>query len=274
MTMWVGGVLRRERAIVATCLALLCVLAWLYLLAGAGMTSPVWGPATANPDSSMTMGEVRPGGVDWPTGLWLTTIAMWWTMMVAMMTPSAAPTILLFDRVHRKALGVVGEPEAAELAPTGAFAAGYLLIWLGFSVLAATLHWALQDSGLISSHAMASQSRRLSAAIPIVAGLYQFTPAQALCLRHCRAPADFLTRHWSPGPAGALRLGVRHGAYCAGCCWTLMLLLFVGGVMNLAWIAALSLLVAGQKLVHGGFWIARAVGLALIAWGLWSLVGR
>jgi predicted metal-binding membrane protein len=193
---------------------------------------------------------------------------MWGAMMVAMMTPSAAPAILLYARVHRHA---AAQDHARGLAPSGVFAAGYLLVWLVFSVGAAVAQWALQEAGLVSSGMLSSQSRWLSGGLLIAAGLYQLSPLQTVCLTHCRSPAEFLSRQWRPGRLGALGLGVQHGAYCVGCCWALMLLLFVGGVMNLAWIAGLTLVVLAQKLLPGGLWIGRAGGAALIAWGLWTL---
>src|SRR5205807_1669049 len=122
------------------------------------------------------------------------------------------------------------------------------LVWLCFSVAAAGLHWGLERTGLLSGAMMGSQSKWLSGAVLIAAGLYQLSPPHDVCLAHCRAPADFLSRHWLPGVAGAVRLGALHGAFCVGCCWLLMALLFVGGVMNLAWIAALTLLVVAEKL--------------------------
>jgi predicted metal-binding membrane protein len=205
----------------------------------------------------------------WSAGFWALGVAMWWTMMVAMMVPSAAPTILLFGQVRRRALA---QGQSAGLAPVGIFAAGYLLVWFGFSLLALVAQWALQRNGLISPAGMASQSRWLSAGVLIGAGLYQLSPFQNVCLNHCRSPAAFLSRHWQAGTWGALRLGVLHGAYCVGCCWMLMALLFVGGVMNLAWIAGLTLLILAEKLLPGGRWIGRACGAALLAWGVATVV--
>ena len=217
------------------------------------------------PGMAMPASSVSPS---WSLGVWLTAVAMWSAMMVAMMTPSAAPTILLYARVHRGAArGGLGS-----VAPTNAFAAGYLMVWLFFSIAAAGLQWALQDMGLVSATKMGSHSKGLSAAVMIAAGLYQFTTVHSLCLRHCRAPAAFLARHWRPGSGGAARLGVIHGTYCVGCCWVLMVLLFVGGVMNLAWIAALTLLVLAQRLAPGGVWVGRAAGAVLIAWGVATLM--
>jgi predicted metal-binding membrane protein len=206
---------------------------------------------------------MEPPTAGWSPGDWALTVAMWWTMMVAMMAPSAAPTILLYGRVNRHALA---QGQAAGLAPTAAFAAGYLLVWLGFSVAAAALQWGLERTALASAM-VGSQSRWLSGAVLAAAGLYQLSPLKNVCLSHCRSPAAFLSRHWRPGALGAVRLGALHGAFCVGCCWMLMALLFVGGVMNLAWIAALTLLVVAEKLVPGGRWVARASGLAMFAWG-------
>lgn len=277
----VERLLRRERAVTLLALAALCALAWTYLLEGAGlghaagdMTTLSLFPHAAAPGPAMNMpgmetaaATVRPGA--WSPAAWALTVGMWWTMMVAMMAPSAAPTVLLYGRVRRCALA---QGQKAGLAPSGAFVAGYLLVWLGFSIAAAALHWGLERTGLLSATMMGSQSRWLSAAVLLAAGLYQLSPLQNLCLAHCRSPAAFLSRHWRPGPTGAVRLGVLHGAYCVGCCWLLMGLLFVGGVMNLAWIAALTLLVMAEKLLPGGRWIGRACGAVLIAWAAATLL--
>lgn len=276
------SLLRRERTIVAAGLALLCALAWLYLLTGAGLgvsardmtTLSLFPHRAAQAMDGMDMrdmpGMAMPAPPTWGPGRWALTTAMWWTMMVAMMTSSAAPTILLYGQVRRHA--VAQGQAAVALAPTGAFTAGYLLVWFGFSTGAAALQWSLERSGLLSSTMMASQSRWLSAALLIGAGAYQLSPLKGVCLRHCRSPAAFLSRHWRAGASGAIRLGALHGAYCVGCCWLLMALLFIGGAMNLAWIAALTLLVLAEKLVPGGPWIGRAAGALLAAWGLATLL--
>ena len=185
-----------------------------------------------------------------------TVLAMWWVMMVAMMIPAAAPTILLYAHVHRHANG----PQSAP--PTGAFLAGYLACWVGFALVAAGL-----QSRLVSPMSMTLASRDAAGALLIAVGLYQLTPFKSACLKRCRSPARFLSRHFEPGPTGAFRLGVLHGSYCVGCCWLLMALLFVGGVMNLIWVTTLTLLVAAEKLLPGGLWLARIAGIALIVWG-------
>ncbi len=274
-------VLRHERLVTAGGLAVLSGLAWVYLIGGAGMGMSAWEMTTlslfphkaalaANPMASMSMAEMpsmRPP--DWDAGRWALTTAMWWVMMIAMMTPSAAPTVLLYGRVQRTA---AAQGRAHGLAPTWSFVAGYLLIWLGFSLAAAGLHWGLEREGLISAGMMGSQNRWLSAGVLAAAGLYQLSPLQGLCLDHCRNPASFLSRHWRPGLGGAVRLGALHGAWCVGCCWGLMALLFVGGVMNLAWIAAITLLVLGEKVLPGGRWVGRAAGAVLIVWAVATLM--
>ena len=261
--------LKRDRAITLAGLALLCALAWLYLVQGAGMGM------TAREMTTLSLFPHRSGAAPmapppWSPGVWVLVAGMWWAMMVAMMAPSAAPAILLYARVHRTALD---EGQAnARLAPTGAFAAGYLLVWLGFSILAAALQWRLEGAGLLSAMAMGSQSRWLSAGVLIAVGLYQFSPVKQACLAHCRAPGAFLAHHWRPGLPGALRLGGLHGVYCLGCCWMLMALLFVGGVMNLVWIAALSLLVLAEKAFPRGPLVGHLSGVVLVAWGLATLL--
>lgn len=227
---------RRSRAITVVGLLILIVLAWAYLLSGAGM-EPMAG-----------MGDMPP---EWPL-----LASMWAAMMVAMMLPGAAPAILIYARVHRHSIGG-GTP------PTAAFLAGYLAAWLGFSVIAATLQLVVA-----SPMSMALESRLASGVLLIAAGLYQLSPLKYACLSRCRSPAEFISRHYRPRASGAFRLGLLHGAYCVGCCWLLMALLFVGGVMNLLWITGLTLLVAAEKLLPGGPWIARIAGLAMIGWGI------
>lgn len=243
--------LRRHRMIAAAALAVLAMLAWGWLLSGAGMPAPVDGM------EGMDMPPAAPAGL-------AITFAMWWTMMVAMMLPAAAPTVLLYARSAARP----GAPPPS----TGAFVGGYLLVWGLFSLLAAAVQIYLGEA-LILSAAMKFQSTRLAGGVLIAAGAYQLSPAKGACLNHCRDPARFLSRHYRPGPVGALRMGLIHGVWCLGCCWLLMVLLLVGGVMNLAWIAALTLLVAGEKLLPFGRQLSLGVGLAALAAGAWLLVG-
>ncbi len=277
----VERLLKRDRAIAIVGVAALAALAWLYILAGAGLGMSAWEMTTlaAFPHRvvhmtldmpGMDMSDMLMASLEWAPAAWALMIAMWWVMMIAMMAPSAASTILLYAQVHRQvqARGQFQE----NLAPTGVFAAGYLAVWLVFAVAATTLHWALENAGLVSAMMMGSQSRWLSGAVLIMAGAYQLTPLKRACLSHCRAPASFLARHWRPRASGAFRLGALHGAFCVGCCWMLMALLFVGGVMNLVWIAALAILVLIEKILRAGQWVGRGVGVALIVWGIATLL--
>jgi predicted metal-binding membrane protein len=188
-------------------------------------------------------------------------------VMLAMMLPSATPMILLFAAVNRKQ-----RARGGPFVPTAAFAAGYLVLWAVFSVLAVALQWGLQRVELVSPVLLRADIV-VGGLLLVAAGLYQLTPLKHACLEHCRSPAHFLSRHWRSGPAGALRMGMEHGAFCVGCCWFLMLLLFVGGVMNLAWIAGLAAFVLLEKTVPAGHWLARAAGVALLLTGGWWLLG-
>ncbi len=269
----------RDRQVTLGGLVVLCALAWLYIVMGAGfgmsareMTTfalfPHQQAAAMAGDHMDAMGMAAKPVVASALAGWVLPIAMWWVMMIAMMVPSAAPTILLYARVHRHS--IAQEQIQEKLAPTGAFVAGYLLIWLGFSIAAATLHWMMESSGIISG--TGSRSQWISAGVLIAAGSYQFSPLKTACLSHCRSPAAFLSRHWRPHALGALRLGAIHGAYCVGCCWALMALLFVGGAMNLIWIAALSVLVIAEKILPPGRVVGRGMGLLLIGWGIATML--
>jgi predicted metal-binding membrane protein len=233
--------LKRDRTIALAALALACAAAWAYLAAMGPMTAPV----------------------AWSAGYAAMVFLMWAVMMVAMMLPSASPTVLLYARVLRREAG--GKPA------TGAFAAGYVAVWTAFSAAATLTQWGLERPGWLSS-AMASTSGTLTGALLIIAGAYQLTPLKGACLAHCRSPFDFLLRRWRPGVRGALAMGAEHGLYCVGCCWALMLILFAGGVMNLVVIAALTLYVLIEKLAAGGTHIARAAAWLLIAAGAWVAI--
>jgi predicted metal-binding membrane protein len=260
----VEAALRRQRALTLAALVLLTLLAWGWLAAGAGMgmAAQAWLPFAPRAAGSMSAmaGMAMPAPGDWSLGELLLAVSMWWVMMVAMMLPAAGPTILLYARA------AVAQKAAAHPAP-GFFLAGYLLVWGVFSLAAAGLQDTLQLAGELAPMTLDSTARWLSAAFLLAAGAYQLSPFKDACLAHCRSPAAFLARHYRPGRAGALRMGAIHGAWCLGCCWLLMALLFVGGVMNLAWIALLSLLVAGEKLLPGGRLLALAAGLGFIVWG-------
>lgn len=259
----VEALLRRERAVLATGMLTLALLAWAWIWDGAGMGMSALDMTALGLFPHLQPDMAGEMDTDWPI-----VFAMWWVMMIAMMTPSVAPLVLLYGRVvrHRAA------PDAAVTVPAGFLLAGYLAVWAVFSAAAATAQLALQPAGLLSPMMLWSKSPVLSAAVLAAAGLYQLSPLKGACLSQCRGPVEFLTRHWRPGRRGALAMGLRHGAYCVGCCWALMALLFVGGVMNLVWIAALSLLVLAEKLLPHGAAISRATGGVLLAWAAATLV--
>jgi len=187
-------------------------------------------------------------------------LVMWWVMMAAMMLPSALPAVLLYARVRDQRQGT------ATIASTWVFVLGYLAVWLAFSIAAASLQW------FAAGPSMALPDRSLASAVLIAAGLYQLSPLKRACLRECRSPAQILSRHWRPGATGALRLGMFHGAYCVACCWLLMALLFVVGVMNLLWVVALTIIIAVEKIMPRGALLGRAVGVAFIIWGAVRIV--
>jgi predicted metal-binding membrane protein len=250
------GPLQRDRVVVAVGLLGLAALAWVYVVrlamprGQADMSMPMAAPA------SWSVEELG----------WLTT--MWAIMMVAMMIPSAAPAILLYAEVSRRR-----RAQAVPAVSAGWFTLGYLLAWTAFAIVAATAQWMLHGAALLSP-AMTSASPLLGGALLIAAGVYQWLPLKGRCLTHCRSPIGFLAAEWREGPAGALAMGLRHGRHCVGCCWLLMALLFVAGVMNLLWIAAIAAFVLVEKLVPGGRVVGRVAGAALMAWGVLALAGR
>jgi predicted metal-binding membrane protein len=239
----------RERAVTGAALAVVTALAWGYLL----MQGSHDGMA-----GSMAM----PRSADWGLGMLAMSIPMWAVMMVAMMLPSAAPMILTFSRVHQQR--AAGGKAAV---PTWLFVVGYLGVWVGFGLLAAVAQWGLHQSALLSS-AMGEVGSLLGGGLLITAGAFQFSGLKEVCLTKCRTPLSFLMVEGRDGPSGALIMGLRHGAFCTGCCWALMLLMFVGGVMSLAWMAALALYFLAEKLLPRPALLGRATGAALIIGGV------
>jgi predicted metal-binding membrane protein len=277
------SVLRRDRIVVVAALVAVIAAAWTYILLGAGTGMSVF-EMTPRPGASGHAGMTMPADagmakdaagagmaaamapMPWTPGYAVLMFFMWWSMMVAMMLPSASPMILLFARFNRHQ-----RDKGAPYVPTGVFALGYVLVWAAFSQVAVAAQWSLESSGLLSSM-MASTSVTVGAVLLIAAGLYQLTPLKYACLQHCRSPLVFISQHWRPGEWGALRMGLEHGAFCTGCCWFLMALLFYGGVMNLFWIIGLALLVLLEKLAPAGHWVGWVVGVGLIAWGVGLLL--
>jgi predicted metal-binding membrane protein len=246
------SLLRRERAIICGALAGITLLAWVYLVQMARAMAPM----------EMDMGMAMPHMHPWGAGELAMLIVMWVVMMAAMMLPSAAPMILMFATVHRRR----GE-QRRPVVPTGVFVLGYVVVWSAFSVAAALLQWALHAAALLSP-AMTSTSPLVGGALLVAAGLFQWTPLKSICLAHCRSPLSFLMTEWREGARGAFIMGVRHGGYCVGCCWVLMGLLFVAGVMNLLWVAAIAIFVLIEKVVPRGEQASRVAGVVLIVAGL------
>jgi predicted metal-binding membrane protein len=203
---------------------------------------------------------------EWTPAYGLVVFLMWAVMMVAMMLPSAAPVTLLVSSIARKRR----EAGAASGLSTAPFVFGYLAVWFAFAAAATVLQWQL-DAAELLSETMALGSKLVAGGVLVIAGIYQWTPLKHACLRHCRSPLEFILHHWRDGAPGAFVSGVRHGAFCLGCCWMLMALLFVGGIMNLAWIAGIALIVLLEKTLPWGGWMERATGVVLIAWGTLAL---
>jgi len=259
----IEAVLRRERAVIAIGLAAVVALAWAYLWQGAGVGMSAIDMTTLSLFPHRQADVVGEMDSTWPV-----VVAMWWVMMIAMMTPSAAPLVLLYGLVLRRH----AVPGQNAYLPSLLLLAGYLSAWLAFSIAAAMLQKALQPAGLLSGMMLWSKSAALSASVLAAAGLYQLSNLKYACLAQCRSPVRFLTEHWRPGRFGSFVLGARHGAYCVGCCWMLMALLFVGGVMNLIWIAMLTLIVLVEKLAPAGAAIGRFSGGLLIVWATATLL--
>jgi predicted metal-binding membrane protein len=260
------SLLKRDRLVVAASLASVTILAWVYLFSlsqGMDMSDAAMAAMPGMPD----MPGMDMSGAAWSARLFLVNFVMWAVMMAGMMTPSAAPMILLYARVARQAT-VQGKP----FASAGWFAGGYLLSWAVFSLVATDAQYLLDKAAYLTP-SMSLASRRLGGLVFVVAGIYQWTPLKDACLRQCRAPLSFIQRHggFKPDIGGSLRLGLQHGLYCVGCCWPLMALLFVGGIMNLAWVAALAVVVLIEKVAPGGPVVSRIAGFASLVAGVWLL---
>ena len=265
-----AALLKRDRLAVAAALIIVTLLAWAYVLwlAATGDMAGMDMGAMDGMDMSEMAGAMAPALRTWAPADFAFMFAMWSVMMVGMMTPSVAPMVLLYAGVGRKA-----SESGSPIASTGWFFAGYLIVWIAFSALATLAQWVLTVLALLTPM-MASSSAILGGIVLIAVGLYQWTPLKETCLRSCQAPLAFLISHggFHDKPLGALRLGMVHGGYCLGCCFALMALLFVGGIMNVLWIAGLTILVLLEKIVPAGRLIPRVSGALIGAAGIWLLV--
>jgi predicted metal-binding membrane protein len=235
-------------------LVALVVVAWLYLVHLAR--------DMAEMEMHFAMGMAMPLMQPWSGVELLFLFVMWGVMMVAMMTPSASPIILMFSALNRRRAQHQGP-----VVRTGLFAVGYLIAWTVYSAAAATAQWVLHGLALVSPM-MVSTSPYLGGGLLVAAGIFQWTPLKRACLTQCRSPMGFIMTEWREGPLGALIMGVRHGVYCVGCCWMLMALLFVAGVMNLVWVAVIATFVLVEKVVPAGERVSQVAGVVLVLAGV------
>lgn len=248
---------RRDRIAIVVALSGLTLLSWVYLVDMA--------VEMRSADAMVTCAMCLR---DWDLSKSVMMFVMWAIMMVGMMVPTALPMTLIFAAVARKA-----RQQGSSIGPTGLFVAGYIIVWTVFSLLATVAQWGLDEWALLSPM-MVSTSPLLGAALLVGAGVYQLTPFKRSCLRHCRMPVYFIAEHWRDGNIGALRMGIAHGAFCLGCCWALMLLLFLGGVMSLLWILIITVFVLLEKVIPHGLGGAKLAGFGMIALGIACAVTR
>lgn len=258
------ALLRRDRLIVVVLLLLVTALAWAFTVHQANLMDEM--EAAMWRDMNMSMNGMEPS---WTAIDAVLLFAMWSAMMAAMMVPGASPMVVAFTTINRRR-----RQRSAPYVPTAVFLLGYLIAWAGFSVIATALQWLLQATGLLTTM-MQSASHYWSAALFVAAGLYQFSPLKQACLAYCRTPDGFILSEWRDGAIGAATMGLRHGLFCMGCCGALMVLLFAVAVMDLRWVAALTVLVTAEKFLPGPtFWrigfgvglLVTGVGLALAGW--------
>jgi predicted metal-binding membrane protein len=251
------AVLKRDRLILISGIAGVSVLAWAY------MFYLGWGMKNMDMGMQMSMPQMQSwGAVDF-----ILMFVMWTVMMVAMMVPSAAPMVIIFASINRKR-----REQQGPFVSTGVFLLGYLLAWVWYSALATLGQWGLHTAGLLSPM-MVNASPILGGALLLAAGIFQFTPLKDACLTRCRSPLGFLLNEWREGTRGAFIMGLRNGNYCVVCCWALMSLMFVAGVMNLLWMAIIAAFVLVEKVAPEGNWVSRISGLLFIIWGAWMLAG-
>ena len=258
MNGFLSSALKRERMITLASLAAITLLAWAYVIHAAGRATSM--------DSSGMQEMSMPIVQTWQPGDLLSTFLMWTVMMAGMMMPSAAPMILTFLGISQRR-----QSDQAALPPTLTFILGYLAAWALFSTVATLMQWALHAANVMS-RAMAGANPVFEGTLVILAGIYQFTPLKKACLSSCRTPLGFLMAEWRDGSGGAFRMGMHHGIYCVGCCWLLMALFFAVGVMNLLWSAIIAGVVLLEKVIPGGPWISRLIGVLAMAWGALLIV--
>jgi len=257
------NVLRRDRSVVLAGLGAIILLSWAYLGYLAWDMANMMKISDVNMGMKMAMPAIQPWGpVDY-----LLMFIMWSVMMFAMMTPSAAPMILTYTKIARQQKTTI-----KPVLGTAVFYFGYLLVWMAFSAAATLAQGGLHAATLLSP-LMETTSPVIGGIILIAAGVFQFTPLKYACLSHCRTPMGYFMTEWREGKLGALVMGLRHGVYCVGCCWLIMALLFVAGVMNLFWIAVIAAYVLAEKLLPGGHKVSWGIGALMSGWGIWMIMG-
>ena len=250
--------LKRDRLVVIAGVFAVVAVAWAYIIY----------LDRINLDQSVgAMGMASANIRSWSLADFWLMFLMWAVMMTAMMVPTAAPMILLFASVYRKR-----REKQQPYVATSVFLAGYILVWSGFAALATLGNWGLHQASLMSSMMGESTSSYLGGGLLLAAGVFQWSRLKYVCLNHCRSPIGYVMSSWREGRVGALRMGMEHGAFCLGCCWVLMSLLFALGVMNLLWIAGLAVFVLAEKIAPQGERVSRATGLLLVAWGAWTML--
>jgi len=252
------AMLRRDRVVVGAALTALIIAAWLYLL---HLASAMSGMAIPDMPTMSGMAMAMPALYAWSWVEVGALVVMWGVMMIGMMTPVASPMILMFSTIHRRRIA-----EGGPAVPTAIFVLGYLVVWTIYSVVAALAQAGLHAAALLSP-GMASTSPLLAGGLLVAAGVFQWTPLKRACLAACRSPLSFLMTAWREGRGGAFVMGLRHGLYCLGCCWALMALLFVAGVMNLLWVASIAMAILVEKVVPRGDLVGRLAGVVLVAAG-------
>ena len=265
-----SAVLEKDNLIVYLSILLIIFITGVYTIFGIGMPmsaiemtkmSGIFSiPSSMDMDMNMGSNNMNMG---WSFSMAISMFLMWWLMMIAMMTPSAAPTLLLFHNLKR-----IGSERNKALYYTYFFLSGYLIVWALFSLIACILHKFFDNSSITDIGMMQIRSIQFSGTLLIAAGIYQFTPLKNACLEKCRTPIDFLSSNNRKGAQGSFIMGAHHGLFCLGCCWALMVLLFVGGVMNLFWITGLALYVLIEKIIIKARWLDKIMGLILIVFGI------
>ena len=269
-------VLEKDNLIVYLSIFLIVMITGLYTIFGIGMPmsaiemtkmSGIFSMSSSM-EMNMNMGSNNMDMKNrWSINMAMSMFLMWWLMMIAMMTPSAAPTLLLFHNLKK-----IGSEGKKALSYTYLFLFGYLIIWAIFSLIACIIHKFFDTSSITDAAMMQLKSVQFSGILLITAGVYQFTPLKNACLEKCRTPIDFLSSNNRKGAKGSFVMGAHHGLFCLGCCWALMALLFVGGVMNLFWITGLALYVLIEKIIIKAGWLDKIMGLILIFFGTSLLI--